>query len=333
MSITIQIGLKTMGSSTRLLKHSPPHLALQPWEMRFAVAEMSAFMNYMNYLPWFAVVIYAASIYAVKRFMKHRPAFSLRKALVAWNGILAIFSLVVTVRIGVCVIHVTSHLGLGFSTCAKGIAEEDPTGHLWIVIFSFSKILELGDTFFTLLRKRKLIFLHWYHHITVLLFTWFNVARMEEAGTWFCLMNAAVHTLMYSYYLLRALRVSVPGGIMMLITISQISQMVLGIVVCAYVTVTKMRGYECNMSNLILTCAILMYLSYFVLFVDFFRKTYRKPPSTRKQNDPSPHKVEEKVRIQSVDGTTAFENSSAIFRRKLLTGGTSAGVTYSDFIQ
>ncbi|CAG0891835.1 unnamed protein product [Darwinula stevensoni] len=146
-------------------------------------------------------------------------------------------------------------------------------------------------------------------------------------------MNAAVHTLMYSYYLLRALGVSVPRGIMMFITISKIAQMVLGIVVFAYVTVTKLQWHKCNMSNLILTCAILMYLSYFVLFVDFFRKTYRKPPSSLKENEPSPHNVEEKVGIQSVGGTTAFENSSAIFRRKLLTGGTSAGVPYSDFIQ
>ncbi|CAG0891841.1 unnamed protein product [Darwinula stevensoni] len=289
--ITLQMGLKTMGSSTRLVNQSAPHLALQPWETRFSSPEMSAYMNSMNYLPWLAVVTYAASIYAVKRFMNHRQAFLLRKALVAWNGILAIFSLIVTVRIGVSLFHFARHLGTGNSICVKGIAEEDPTGHLWVVTFSFSKILELGDTFFTLLRKRKLIFLHWYHHITVLLFTWFNVA------------------------------------------FSQISQMVLGIVVCAYVTVTKMRGYECNMSNLILTCAILMYLSYFVLFVDFFRKTYRKPPSSRKQNEPSPHNVEKKVRIHSVDGTTAFENTSAIFRRKLLTGGTSAGVSYNDFLQ
>ncbi|CAG0891833.1 unnamed protein product, partial [Darwinula stevensoni] len=179
------------------------------------------------------------------------------------------------------------------------IVEEDPTAYLWTVIFSFSKILEFGDTYFILLRKQKLIFLHWYHHASVVLFTWFNTARVEEAGSWFCLMNAAVHTLMYSYYLLRALRVSVPQEFMMLITISQIAQMVSGIIICAYVTVTKLQRHICNMSNLILTCAILMYLSYFVLFVDFFRKTYRQQQSSRKQRKLSTD-VREEDGIQSV---------------------------------
>ena len=46
-----------------------------------------------------------------------------------------------------------------------------PVG-FWVVLFIFSKIPELGDTVFIVLRKKPLIFLHWYHHVTVLLFCW-----------------------------------------------------------------------------------------------------------------------------------------------------------------
>ena len=39
---------------------------------------------------------------------------------------------------------------------------------LWMSFFTVSKIFELGDTFFVVVRKRPLILLHWYHHVTVL---------------------------------------------------------------------------------------------------------------------------------------------------------------------
>jgi hypothetical protein len=34
--------------------------------------------------------------------------------------------------------------------------------------FTVSKVFELWDTFFIVVRKRPLILLHWYHHVTVL---------------------------------------------------------------------------------------------------------------------------------------------------------------------
>jgi hypothetical protein len=39
---------------------------------------------------------------------------------------------------------------------------------LWMSFFTVSKIFELWDTFFIVVRKRPLILLHWYHHVTVL---------------------------------------------------------------------------------------------------------------------------------------------------------------------
>ena len=76
-----------------------------------------------------------------------------------------------------------------------------PTG-LWTCLFIFSKIPELGDTAFIVLGKRRLIFLHWYHHVTVLLFCWHSYAYRSSAGIWFIAMNYSVHALMYFYYFL-----------------------------------------------------------------------------------------------------------------------------------
>ena len=59
-----------------------------------------------------------------------------------------------------------------------------PTG-LWVMLFIFSKIPELIDTAFIVLRKKPLIFLHWYHHITVLLFCWSSYSSVAGSGLYF----------------------------------------------------------------------------------------------------------------------------------------------------
>jgi hypothetical protein len=43
-----------------------------------------------------------------------------------------------------------------------------------ITIFCISKVPELIDTLFIVLRKQKLIFLHWFHHATVLIYSWYR---------------------------------------------------------------------------------------------------------------------------------------------------------------
>ena len=46
----------------------------------------------------------------------------------------------------------------------------------------FSKLPELGDTIFIVLRKQRLIFLHWYHHITVFVYCWYSYGHPVATG-------------------------------------------------------------------------------------------------------------------------------------------------------
>lgn len=54
---------------------------------------------------------------------------------------------------------------------------------------------ELVDTFFIVIHKKKLIFLHWYHHITVLLYCWHSYVTTSPPGIFFVVMNYGVHAM------------------------------------------------------------------------------------------------------------------------------------------
>lgn len=53
--------------------------------------------------------------------------------------------------------------------------------------------------------RRPVLFIHWYHHVTVLVFTWFTNSQAISAGRWYLVMNYAVHSVMYAYYATRTL--------------------------------------------------------------------------------------------------------------------------------
>ena len=61
----------------------------------------------------------------------------------------------------------------------------------WLFLFVMSKFPELIDTAFIVLKKGDLIFLHWYHHITVLLFCWHSYVTRSSAGLYFSVRRRA----------------------------------------------------------------------------------------------------------------------------------------------
>lgn len=235
--------------------------------------------------------VYIVVIFAGQWLMEKQERFGLSSALAVWSGMLAIFSVAGTVRMWPEIIHVLRYEGLYRSACYCGYMEH-PVTQFWTGLFILSKIIELGDTVFIVLRKQPLIFLHWYHHITVLLYTWYSFTEKTANGRWFVCMNFAVHAVMYTYYALRALKFKVPNQVRMVITLLQLSQMVVGCFINFYVYSMKNSGHYCAITYENIGYSFLMYFSYFVLFAKFFYDAYINPPPR-----PVPLISEEKKRI------------------------------------
>ena len=248
--------------------------------------QISRFLDDYWYLSIYSAVLYVITIFAGRRFMQAYSRFDLTYTLAAWSGLLAVFSALGTIRfIPNMYYSITKH-GLHDSVCnAKW--PYMPVVAFWTSLFSISKIIELGDTVFIVLRKQPLIFLHWYHHITVLIYTWYSYTDRASSGRWYITMNFAVHSVMYAYYAMRALKYRAPKWVRMGITMFQLSQMVVGVTIGIYVYKLKQSNVPCGVSDNNMRLSFLMYFSYFLLFVKFFYDAYINPPQRPSNPKPS----------------------------------------------
>eukprot|EP01051_Picozoa_sp_SAG22_P012891 SAG22_NODE_1385_length_4533_cov_11.714253_1_plen_291_part_00 len=211
-------------------------------------------------LPILFLSIYLMMIFWLKPYMEQNevpPWFGLvsvhagRWIWGIWNLLLAVFSILGASR---CVPHLLSTLwkeGFKYTICG-GVPGEDAPDHgagwytsnetapgvgLWVCLFIYSKMPELVDTVFLVFQKKPVIFLHWFHHVTVLLYCWHAYHHEVSTGLWFAGMNYFVHSVMYSYYFVMCtpnfsptIR-SIAKAVAPVITTIQILQMVGGMVV------------------------------------------------------------------------------------------------------
>jgi elongation of very long chain fatty acids protein 6 len=230
------------------------------------------------WLPAVAVTLYAISIYWGNQAMQKREPFQWRMSMALWNLFLSIFSFG-------CMIRVTPHLlhniAVGEPRDLLCISPEVTYGYgstgLWVTLFMWSKFAELLDTFFIVIHKKPLIFLHWWHHITVLLYSWYAYVTRTPSSIIFMAVNSSVHAMMYGYYFLMTVKMKPKWMNPVFITLAQLVQMVVGIIITGlstYYHFTATEERPCAIERSTLVPCFAMYGSYFILFLQFFLKRY-----------------------------------------------------------
>lgn len=263
--------------------------------------------NWRPVCAW-ASGIYMLLIFGGQSYMANRPAFDLRRPLTAWSMFLAIFSVMGAARTMPEFIHTLYTQGFYHSLCIPSFIEQDRVSGFWTWMFVMSKVPELGDTIFIVLRKQRLIFLHWYHHVTVLIYCWYSFSEYTAPARWFVVMNFVVHALMYTYYAFKALRYRVPKVIAMVITSLQLLQMVIGCVVNYMAFTFKQNGMQCGVSDTNLKLSLLMYTSYFVLFARFFYNAYFN--KIQKKLNTNPKLEDEKMNVSEVNNLKKLDTET-----------------------
>ncbi|XP_015795406.1 elongation of very long chain fatty acids protein 6 isoform X2 [Tetranychus urticae] len=226
---------------------------------------------------WFAT-FYVLAVRLGLIYMNNRKPYDLRYPLAIWSGLLGAFSIAGSYYMVPEIISTLYKDGFHSAACDNSY-KSDKNVLFWSWLFVWSKVFEFGDTAFIILRKQKLSFLHWYHHAMTVICVFTYFPGMVAINRWTGSMNFFVHSLMYSYYALRAMRVRIPKPIAVSITTLQIAQMMIGFYVASYALVMKMSDQPCKITPGESLFSFSIYFSYFILFCNFFIQSYFKKPS------------------------------------------------------
>ena len=147
------------------------------------------------------------------------------------------------------------------------------------------------DTLFIVLRKRKLIHLHWIHHILTLCYCWFSSSDLSSPIRWFVNMNYFVHSFMYAYFALAATRIfRIPKWVNITITTAQIAQMFIGLWIAFDTLKMKLRMEPVDIALSSALAGFALYFLFFCLFINFFVRTYLLPRPLNLNKNKAEHK-------------------------------------------
>merc|ERR1712166_60361 len=240
------------------------------------------------WIPSAATAAYVVMVHMLPLVLKNRGPLPLGWLLGAWNFFLATFSFVGAAHCVSCLVANVLSTGWRYSICTHPtvIALQGTDMDVWTCYFVLSKLFEFGDTALKIGMKKRVSFLHWFHHAMTCWIGWFSLASAFAPGMWYSAVNFAVHGPMYTYYFFSSVlsrddfkRWISPFA--RFITIFQIIQM------CTFLVVNGVAFYfvtidpeTCHISsfNLYLNASIVAI--YLLLFVSFFISRFLRPRDT-----------------------------------------------------
>ncbi|CAG9480565.1 long chain fatty acid elongation enzyme, putative [Plasmodium vivax] len=210
-------------------------------------------------------LLYIPAVLALQKVMRRRKEIEAKALKVAWNVCLSALSLMGVLLILIYDPHVLKSIILEET-------EYRPETRAVISIFTLTKVVEYGDTVFLILKKKKLTFLHSYHHLSVVIYCLYSQKELVSHAHYFVFLNLVVHAIMYFYFGFIYIVPKILYKVRQFITCLQILQMFIGIFISYY----AIRNVENQIYVKNAIASFALYLTYAILFLNFYFNNYCK---------------------------------------------------------
>lgn len=216
--------------------------------------------------------------------MKNRQAFEMKRAMQFYD----IFQIFFNGWIGFNLLRLTFFNG--YSLICQPVDYSDNEQALETLkigyYFYLSKLFDLTDTLFFVLRKKdnQITFLHVFHHGFMPISVWPCFRYIAGGHTvFYAICNSFVHFIMYIYYLLASMGPNVQKYLWWkkYLTTLQMIQFV-----CIALHCIPLLFVDCGFPVFYFWYTVAQALLFFILFRNFFVKTYKKANSNQDSNSP-----------------------------------------------
>ena len=235
--------------------------------------------------PWHVLTLTGIYLWFVKyygpKWMKNREPFDLRKVMIFHNTFLVLLN-----GIGFLIAMAGTNFGKITLYCKQFNPDStDTTDQILLYLgytYYISKFIDFLDTIYFVLRKKDshVTGLHVFHHTMMPFwcYIFFKFSTYTNNG-FIPLVNAFIHTVMYSYYAMAALGPHMQKYLWWKswITILQLVQFV----VCTIHSLYMLFDTTCTCSKLLITFQAVHGILFFHLFYGFYKRTYNKKQSVK----------------------------------------------------
>ncbi|KAI5452552.1 Fatty acyl-CoA elongase/Polyunsaturated fatty acid specific elongation enzyme [Naganishia albida] len=228
-----------------------------------------------------AIATYLVIIFGGRELMRNRAPFKLQFLFRVHNFLLSAGSAILLALMLEEIVPIFAKNGPFYSIC--NTRAFTPRLVSYYIINYYFKYVELIDTLFLVLKKKKLAFLHVFHHAATAVLC-FNQLEGKTSVQWVVItLNLFVHVIMYYYYYATA------GGAKIwwkkYLTTLQITQFVIDLFVTYFASYTHFAMVrfpflpnmgDCAGSESAALFGTGLLTSYLFLFIAFYRATYKK---------------------------------------------------------